>query len=161
MTDSNVSSHCAPQGAPSLQTLQSLQLDGVSVLGSCHAAAGVARQAGLGLAVGQPERSGRYVVVVPDASGLELVDSAEDRGFVIVATVAWRLRATLVSRLAAMAVPVVVGLPTRQALIEAIVRNNTDEMRRSIARWMAVESHLDRPAVTPARPHALTVGGGS
>lgn len=140
--------------------LGGVNLDNVSVLSSCQPAAQVARSCGLELAIGQPVFGGRYIVVVPDASGLDLVTRAEEQGFTVVATVAWRLPAAIVGRLAALSAPVVVGMPTRQALQTAIVRGNTDQMREAIARWSAVESYFSRPAAHNPRPYALTPRAG-
>lgn len=151
--DSEPTSPPAPSGPPLPGVL-----DGLSVLASCRDAEAVARSLGLPLAAGQPAYGKRYVVVVSDAVGIELVTTAEERGYAVAATVAWRLPAALVARLASLSVPVVVGLPNATALSEAIGRGNTEQMRSTIARWVVIESYFARPATRNSQTRALTAG---
>jgi len=149
--DSELASSRAPGGPTPPGSL-----DGLSVLASCRDAEMVSRSLGLPLAVGQPAYGKRYVVVVSDAGGIELVTTAEERGYVVAATVAWCLPAALVARLASLSVPVVVGLPNTTALSEAIRRGNTEQMRSTIARWVVIESYFARPATRGSQTRALT-----
>lgn len=140
---------------PSAET-PSGPLDGVSVLSSCRDAARVAEALGLPASQGQPTLGARYVIVVPDAASLELVTGADERGFTVVASVAWRLPAALVARLANLPVPMLVGLPNRSALEAAISRGNTNEMRQTIGRWTVAESYFARPAASSPRAFELS-----
>lgn len=133
-------------------------LDGVSVLASCRDAEVVARALGLPLATGQPAYGNRYVVVVADADGIELATGGDERGYVVVAAVAWRLPAPLVARLASLTVPMAVGLPDAAALAAAVERGNTQQMRSTIARWVVIESYFARPGTRGSRIRALTAG---
>lgn len=127
---------------------------------SCPAADTVAASLNLPTC-GLPVFGGRYIVVVPDAAGLELVSSADERGYSVVASVAWRLSSPLVARLAAIAVPVIVGLPSPKALDDAIERGNTESMRSTIARWVVAESYFARPPAISPKPYALTAPAAS